>query len=734
MTTRRRLGRWTAAVGLTVLVGIPLTGAVAAAAEAAPATAAVQAVAPRPTTAPLNLPTQITDQAEALDSGDRAEVQSALDELARDTGIVLYVVYVPTFDNPTDGVAWAQQTGQLSGMGSDNIVLAVATQGRSYGVAYPSSFTRLTASQINSVTQNDIVPALRNSDWAGAALAAADGYRKAAGGGGSAWWWVAGGVVVAGGGGYLVYRRRARKTADGGPGAGSTTVGPDGQPQPVEPYQQLSDRSVQALIDTDNAVRASEFELSAAESEFGTTAAADFRRVFEASRESLAGAFALRQQIDDDVPESEADRRAMMEEILQRCAQASSQLEAESEHFSGLRDLRSRLPQVIAELPSAIEAQQARIPTLTQTLDRLRQRYAPAALATVADNIDQANSRLAFARTSGQQAAASAADIRDAAPATGSGTAAGTPAPTGAPAAAPPSAPAAAPAGAPAVPVVPDDARTTAVLAAGAAQEAVGQAQTLLDAIERTEHELSEAGGRLAQAVSAVEAELAANRTALAGGNAGAAGPGLQARLDQVAAVLDVARSPQGAADPLTALAKVQEADEALDEIAVATHSAQEEEQRAAATLQQVLSTARAEVASATDFVSTRRGAIGSEARTRLAEASRHLAAAEELAGSSAAQATAEGKQAITLARAATQLAQQDVSGWGGGGRSGGSGGLGGAILGGILIDSVLNSGRRGGGGGGWGGGFGGGGFGGGGSRGGGGGGGGWSSGGGGRF
>ncbi len=704
MTTKRTLNRWAAAAGLVLIVGAPVLAATAA--QAAPAPGAGTAAGPvaRPATAPLNLPEQITDQSGALDSGERSEVQSKLDQLARDTGISLYVVYVPTFENPVDGVAWAQASGQLSGMGADNIVLAVATQGRAYGVAVGPGFSKLTSSQISNVTESDIVPALRNSDWAGAAVAATDGYRRAAGGGGAGWWWAAGGIVVVGGGGYLVYRNRQRKNQTGSADV-PAGVGPDGRPVPVEPYQQLSDRSVQALIDTDNAVRASEFELSAAETEFGTAAAADFRRVFEASRESLAGAFALRQKIDDDVPESEEDRRAMMEEILQRCTEASRQLEDESERFSGLRDLRSRLPQVLAELPAAIDAQQARIPAAAATLDRLRLRYSPTALAAVAANVDEATSRLAFARTSGQQAKTSAGDATGAATPPAAGTM---------------------------VPVVPDEARTTAVLAAGAAQEAVGQAQTLLDAVERTEGELADAGSRLGQAVAAVENELAANRSALAAGDAGGAAAGLQARLDQVAAVLQVARSAQGAADPLTALAKVNEADEALDEIAVATHTAQEDAQRAQATLAQVLSTARSEVATATDFVSTRRGAIGSEARTRLAEASRHLAAAEELSGTNAAQAIGEAKQAISLARAASDLAQQDVSGWGGGGRSGGGGGLGGAVLGGILIDSVLNAGRRGGGGGGWGGGFGGGGSRGGG--GGGGGGGGWTSGGGGRF
>ena len=153
---------------------------------------------------------------------------------------------------------------------------------------------------------------------------------------------------MVGGGGYLIYRR-SRQRRRRRPAAG---VGPDGQPQaPLEPLDQLSARSVQTLIDTDNAVRASEFELSAAESEFGHDAVAQFRTAFNAARESLTAAFEIRQRVDDEVPEDDATKRAMMNEILTRCADAAAKLEAESDRFDQLRDLRSRLPQVLAELP-----------------------------------------------------------------------------------------------------------------------------------------------------------------------------------------------------------------------------------------------------------------------------------------------------------------------------------------------------------------------------------------------
>ncbi len=658
--------------------------------------------APASAEAPFRLPTQITDQSGVLSGSDRSDVQSALDQLSAEDNIDLWVVYVDTFDNPSAATDWAGQTARLSDLGSNQILLAIATGGRAYAVDAPANF-KLSQAQLQDVATTDIQPALRNDDWAGAAIAAANGYRDALSGSSTVWWWIAGGIVVIGVGGYLIYRRR-HKTDAGGP-AGQ--AGPGGAPaEPLEPIEALSARSVQLLIDTDNAVRASEFELSAAESDFGKDAVTQFRAAFDSARESLTRAFEIRQRVDDDQPEDDATKRAMMNDILSLCGQASARLDEQSDRFDELRDLRSRLPQVLAELPGSIAAQQARISAVAATLTSMRQRYAPTALANVADNIEQATERLNFADSSARQAQQLV----------GAG--------TGGPTATQP------------LPAQPTAAQnnpgTPAVLAAGAAQEAVAQAQTLLDAVEHADADLAAAGAQLGVACAAVDQELAAVRGTLSSAQAGATESSLRAQLDQIQAILGVARSPQGAADPLTALHKVEEADLALDTILAATRDAQQQEQRAQAGFAQALSAARAEVGSAQDFISTRRGAVKSQARTRLAEAQRHLANAESLVGSNAVQGLAEAQQASSLAREASDLAQQDVGGWGGGSGGQRGGGLNGAILGGIILSSVLNSGRSGRGGGGWGGGgFGGGGFGGGGF---GGGGGGSVSGGGGRF
>ncbi len=435
---------------------------------------------------------------------------------------------------------------------------------------------------------------------------------------------------------------------------------------------------MQLLIATDNAVRTSESQLMLAESTFGKPAMADFRAAYEKARTSLAAAFQLRQQIDDDIPEDDATRRNWMNQIIASCTDAAAALDAQSERFDDMLDLKNRLPAAIADLGAAIGVQDARVADHMATLARLSGSYAPSALSTVINNASEAANRLDFARsavaTARQEAAA------------------------------------------------PDT--TPAVVAARSAQEAVAQAGILLDAIDKLDANLADASSQLQTRLAPVQAELAAAKEAFGQGGTGGAGQAISQRLAQVETALAAAGGPNGARDPILATRRIQEADLALDDILAATRSAQETQQRATAALQASLDSADAKISGAGDFIATRRGAVGSEARTRLAEAQRHLATAQSLAGSDNAAALGESRKAEQLAEEAARLAQNDISRWqgpggggyggyGGGGYGGGGGSaFGGAILGGIL-GGLLTGGGGGGYGGGYGGGFGGGGFGG---------------------
>jgi hypothetical protein len=678
-------GTWFAAValaGAASLLAAPAVGAspaVTAPAVAAPANGAaaggvmpVNAVmhidAGYARTAPVDVGTkQIDDLAGA--GADTSAARAALDELRAKANIGLFVVLIDSFDG-TPVKDWAQSAFQMSNLGNRDMLWVIAPSENRQGY-YVSNFP-ISQATIDGVLQGPLATG-KAGDWSGAIVAAANGLADAVGSGGTssgagsssgslAWLWLvlilAIGVI-----GFLWLRASKRRKA--AEADAKKNAGP-----PPEPYEQLSARSVTALIQTDNAVQSSDSELQLAEAEFGEQATAEFRAAHDAAKSKLTKAFQLRQEIDDEIPESEDTRRGWMAQIIDLCNQAMNGLTAHTDKFGQLRNLASRLPSVLAALPGQIDAQAARLPQAAATLQRLSGAYSPAALATVSGNPDQANERLEYARTALAEATKHTGDTDHGA----------------------------------------------AVLAARSAQEAVQQAGTLLDAINRIDTDLGAAATKLAAERDAVVQELAAVSATLKQGSAGGSQDDILHRLAAIQATVNASKTADAARDPLTALKALNDADHALDDILADTRTAQQREARARAALDNELTAAASTISAVDDFISTRRGAVASTARTRLAEAQRHLAAARSLAGTDAKQALAEAQRATELARQAYDEAQNDMNDWTGGGygRRSSMGGVAGGILGGIVIGSLLGGGR--GYGGGWGGGgFGGGGFGGGG-------------------
>lgn len=76
---------------------------------------------------PLRLATQLTDNAGALSATQQANVQRALDRLYETKRIQLWVVFVDDFSNQNQ-LGWARSTIQLSDLGDDDALLAVAAR------------------------------------------------------------------------------------------------------------------------------------------------------------------------------------------------------------------------------------------------------------------------------------------------------------------------------------------------------------------------------------------------------------------------------------------------------------------------------------------------------------------------------------------------------------------------------------------------------------------------------
>jgi uncharacterized membrane protein YgcG len=656
-----------------------------------------------PTTARADAPTrlddQLTDRVDALDDR-RDEAQAALDRLRAETGLQLFVVFVDSFD----GIAaetWTSETARLSDLGDRDALLAVATGDRAYWYSFDTDFP-LSAAQLEDVAAVSIEPALAQNDWAGAVVGAADGYRAALAGdappppkivpgdpdpgggllGGS------GGrsafpvavicvvlVVVAGAVGiWLFARSRDRGKAV------APTVDPN-DPFPGVDTQQLSDRANSLLIEVDDALISSERELRLATSEFGAEATSSFAAALDEARQEVTEAFRLRMLLDEPTdastegrsppvaptagpseaaPTDETGRRRLLAEIIHRCERADARLDAESDAFDALRELEARLESAISELDRQSTDLRARLPVVRREIDDLRQRYTGPALNSVASNPDTAEERVSF----GTAALARASDrIR-----------AGQ--------------------------------RPAATLAVRAAEQAFDQAVVLLDAVTRTGSDLDTARTALDTLLVEVESDLDAARRAQSNGSerggssaAGASDPASRANIAAAvtlaAQAIEAVRTALAAptVDPLSAVRQLEAADGALDRALAAVRDAAVRAERARAVLEQAILAARAEIAAATDFVTTRRGAVGGQARTLLAEAQRRLDRAVALAADDPVAALAEAQQADRLAEQASRAAQADVDGWGSGGfggRPGGAdafgGGLAGAILGGILM------------------------------------------------
>ncbi|MET3810297.1 putative nucleic acid-binding Zn-ribbon protein [Arthrobacter sp. UYEF3] len=643
---------------------------------------------------PVTIPSgqNIVDGANVL-GGRKAEVQDAVQRLLKDHKYNLYVVTVKAFENPADPKSWSQAVATKKGMGRADLILAMSDDGKYY--FSPNSASAI-YSKTSTISQNAIVANLAGGkrDFAQAAIDTAAAVGDAAGGGsgavpsGSGSGVLVGvGVVAVGGAGTYLYLRNRRKKTAAANTTGYGTEGAELDPLAGLSVEDLRRKSGSLLIEADDAIKSSEQELGFAQAQYGDAAVGNFTKALQDAKAHMSESFKLQQQLDDHIPDTEEQQRTWLGEIIRRSEAALSSLQEQKADFDSLRELEKNAPEALAAVGTGAKEAQEKIAAAEQSLTGLRAKYADSALTHVADNINQAKERLAFV----QNASATARDKLGA----GEG--------------------------------------SLAAVAVRAAEESLHQTNVLLGAITKVAGSLDAARSGLESAVVDTSQDLAQARAMIqAGGHPELAGPvaGVEAALAQVKAEIQ-----GGKIDPIATLARVENAHQSLDAALTGIRDQQEQARRAQASMQQSIMSAQAQISATSDYITARRGGVGTEARTRLAEAQRNLDYALSISRTDPVTALQYAQQAHSLAAQAAQQAQADVDhfggyanqGYGRGGMfgGGGGGGLGGAILGGILINSILHGGGGGWGGGGWGGGdSGGGGWGGGGDFGGGGGGG----------
>lgn len=606
----------------------------------------------------------ITDKVGAIDERE-GEVNAAIEQVFEDHSLDLYVAYVDNFSG-MNASEWADRTAQNTGLGANDVLLAVATGSRQYATSVDTNYP-LSDAQLREIQINAIEPALKENDWAGAAIGAAGGFAAARSGepiprpsiqpgeaspsrgGGSATPWIVGGIAVAGVGaaGWAVARSYRKR--------GGTSI-------PVDQLSidDLEKRSGVLLVETDDAIKTNEQEVGFAEAQYGADATRQFAEAVQEAKAHLNESFKLRQKLDDGSIKDEGTKRKMLTEIVERLDSANERLEDEAEAFDKLRDLENNAPEVLAGVQQRAGELGARLNETRATLQSLSAKYVESALETIAGNAEEAASRIEFATTalSESQTKLQANDT------------------------------------------------SSAALQIQAAELAAGQAGELMDAVDNHAEKLAKAVAGVQEAFGSVNEDL--NEARALAANPGKAGSPAASLPNQIAeAEVVLATVQQGLAsgkfDPLAALRNLQESGNALSQTLSGVRDAQARAQRARAALDQAVLSARSEIAAGTDFIKTRRGAVGGSARTKLVEAQRYLDQGLATAQADPATALSYAQQADHLAQQANQLARQDVGGFapqtaglGGmfGGQSGGN--MAGVLMGGIL-GSMLGGGGGGG-------------------------------------
>ncbi|MBT1682911.1 TPM domain-containing protein [Curtobacterium flaccumfaciens] len=571
-------------------------------------------------TAPVDLGgAYVLDEADALTASQQSKVEQAVQDLYAETQTQLYVVFVPSFTDPTDHTEWGRAVLEQNQIDSDGILLSVAVTERNYDVQQTNE-TAISESDVQNAVDDSLLPRLKRDDWSGAAAAFADGLTQSQAPVDLTWLWilllvvVVGLIVV-----VLVIRTRNKRRTAAATKAQEASLA------------DLERTAGGALVTIDDELRTAEQEVGFASAQFGPDAAKPFADAVQAAQREVRKAFTIRQQLDDEIPDTPQQRAEWANQIIVICERAHAAIEEQTEAFDQLRSLEDGVEDAAASLAQAVAAAPASVGAAAAALDRVRARYTGRTLATVANNVDQAHQVLAFATERSNAATASIA--------------AGD--------------------------------KGEAVVAVRDAQHALAQVQQLTDGALAAEQSFDEATARAEAMRIDIQGDVAAARSLRSGG------PDLAAAVTRAEAVLRQGLDPK---DPVAAVDALTRANTEIDQAIAAARGAEEQRQRATQALDAALRDARNRISQARDYVSLHRGGIGPTARTRLSEAQRAYDDAVELAPSNPGQALNAARAAEQYAAAAMDAANDDLGGWGGG--QGGGGG--GAQLGGLVTGLVL--------------------------------------------
>lgn len=375
----------------------------------------------------------------------------------------------------------------------------------------------------------------------------------------------------------------------------------------------LASRADHALVRLDDEIAESVDELGFAEAQFGPARAAAMQSAIGSARSMLTSAFEVRQRIDRATAVSVSDRRDGYTRILVQCETALEMLNKERSNIDAMRRLERSASADLERVRPLIAATTARVPAVRATVSELNERFAASATAPISDHVPNALRMLESA-----DAAATAATSR----------------------------------------IDPAGGGDAAALIQDAKRAAERAAQ-LLDGIEAHAGRLRHASERLDQSISAARSKVQA---AKASRDAAPDAVTAAAIGDMIGFVERTLSSvPPSRRDPDASIAQIEGALDSLDAALSTARSMQQRLTHAREALEAALFAARSQIEVTRAYIGARRGGVGADARTRLAEAERLLAVASVLGDSNPVAALDTARSSATYSRDADALARYDM-------------------------------------------------------------------------
>lgn len=392
--------------------------------------------------------------------------------------------------------------------------------------------------------------------------------------------------------------------------AAQTTPAVSGAPlrQSVE---ELERRAGIQLVQMDDAISEAQDELAFAIAEFGQTETRAFAEALETARKRSSEAFALKQRLDDAMPDTEQQRRDWSNRIVLLADSAVAAIAAQSSAFERRRRAETAAPAALDAAKRAIGSQRARIPLARTAVTEAAAHFATTAVQPVADGVgraerllDQAGERLEEARTS-----------------------------------------------------LAADALAPVSRQVASAESDVRRAERLLDAGENLDETLAQAQVRADEAVTDARRRL----EEAARIRETATDPAHVAAITTAMTTLSSVIAPGDALpDPVRTTDAIVAATTSLDAALAVARSASQRIEAAREALAGARRIAESHIATAAASIDGSRGRVGVDARTRLAEARRQLEISRDEADPVAALDAA--RRAATAATDADALAMYDAT------------------------------------------------------------------------